>query len=245
MPIPHFMRFSSVVYICSGLNPSFSRFWMTNFIIMGGPQVMAMEFSGLGSTSIRRLGTKPTKWSHFSSSISTLRQHSVPSSSWKHSSSSWKHRSFEVRDPYTTVSSLYLSRLLSSLMYSIIGRRGACPMPPPTVTMFLPSQSARGNPLPKGPRTVMVSPASSWCRAEVTLPISMIEKRRYPFSVGEDDMQNMDSPTPRSPTMAHCPGSWLQVSQTFSSAKLTLKVLMALSPGVSYQASSIFTVYGR
>ena len=51
-------------------------------------------------------------------------------------------------------------------------------MPPPTVTMFLPSHSSIGNQLPSGPLTVIRSPASSSWSAAVTLPIRIIEKRR-------------------------------------------------------------------
>ncbi len=117
-------------------------------------------------------------------------------------------------------------------------------MPPPMVRIFLPCQSSRGKLLPYGPRTVILSPGSSWCRARVTLPMRMTEKRRKSPSVGEQEMQNMLSPAPRTPAMAHCPGRWLQLCRASGSSRVTLKVLTQRSPAVSSQVSSTVAVYG-
>ena len=60
-PMPHFIRASSVVTISFSPNPSFTRFSRTYFIMIGGPQVMAIVSSGFGATSARTAGTKPSR----------------------------------------------------------------------------------------------------------------------------------------------------------------------------------------
>ena len=53
-------RLSSVVQVCSGVKPRFSKLMRANLIMIGGPHVMATVSSGLGAMRSSTVVTTPT-----------------------------------------------------------------------------------------------------------------------------------------------------------------------------------------